>query len=223
MLKGCSLFVEFDDFRLQFVQVRALEVILLILLLQKRQVLLNLLLFGQVQLALHSRQSLNLGVLGDFALELLSFDPFAQHVDLVLVEVLDGVDHHLLLSLLHRLILLEDLLLLEELVLLKIGSQSVDFLAEAHLLGVSLVEKRFLLVDQLLLELLFADILELHLPCYLLLNPPLLSLSALMPGFLLMRVLLKQGLILALLPTNPLHGLSIIVLLLRGALVGRVG
>ena len=132
-----------------------------------------------------------MGVLGNFALELLSFDPFAQHVDLVLVEVLDGVDHHLLLSLFHRLIFLEDLLFLKELVLLKIGSQSVDFLTETHLLGVSLVEKRLLLVDQLLLELLLADILELHLPCYLLLNPPLLGLSALMPGFLLMRVLLQ--------------------------------
>ena len=120
MLKGCSLFVEFDDFRLQFVQVRALEVILLVFLLQECQVLLNLLLFGQVQLALHSRQSLNLGVLGNFALELLSFDPFAKHVDLVLVEVLDGVDHHLLLSLLHGLVFLEDLLLLKELVLLKV-------------------------------------------------------------------------------------------------------
>ena len=59
------------------------------------------------------------------------------------------------------------------------------------MLGVSLVKQRLLLVDQLLLELLLADILELHLPCYLLLNPPLLGLSALMPGFLLMRVLLQ--------------------------------
>ena len=106
-----------------------MEIVLLVLLLEQCQVLLNLLLFGQVQLALHSRQSLNLGVLSNFALELLGFDPFAQHVDLVLIEVLDGVDHHLLLSLFHRLIFLEDLLLLKKLVLLKIGSQSVDFLA----------------------------------------------------------------------------------------------
>ena len=101
-------------------QVGALEVVLLVLLLQQVQVPVDLLLLGEIELALHARQGLNLGCLRDLALEFLSLDAFPQHVDLVAVEVLDSVDHQLLLRLFEGLVLHELALLFQKLVLLQI-------------------------------------------------------------------------------------------------------
>ena len=69
-----SLFVETNDFVLQFVQVGALEVVLLVLLLEQVEILLDLLLLRQVKLTLHPREGLDLSHLGDFALKLLGFN-----------------------------------------------------------------------------------------------------------------------------------------------------
>ena len=53
--------------------------------------------------------------MGNFAFELLCLDPLSQHIDLVSIEVLNAVNHLLLLSFLHRLIFDEVLLLIQQL------------------------------------------------------------------------------------------------------------
>ena len=61
-----------------------------------------------------------MGILRDFTLKFLSFNSLSQHADLVFVEVLNSINHHLLLSLFHGLILKEDFFLFEQLVLFKV-------------------------------------------------------------------------------------------------------
>ena len=216
------MFVKTDNFTLQFVQIGALEVVLLVLLFEQEQVLLNLFLLGQIKLSLHAGKGLNLSVLSDLTLKLLVFDALSQHGDLVLVEVLNAVDHHFLLSPLLGLIGSKGLFLVQKLVLFKVGGESVYLLAETHLLSISLVHETFLLVDQLFFEFLLSDLFELHLTLDLAFNPLLLQLLALVLGSLLVRILLNKGLILPLLPANAIHGLFVLCNLLVGLLLWRV-
>lgn len=51
----------------------------------------------------------------NFAFELLCFNSFPQHIDLISIEVLNAVDHLLLLSFLHRLVFNEILLFIQQL------------------------------------------------------------------------------------------------------------
>ena len=52
-------------------QIRTLEIVLLVFLLEQCQVLLDLLLLAQVELTLHPRKSLDLRILGNLSLKLL--------------------------------------------------------------------------------------------------------------------------------------------------------
>lgn len=75
-----------------------------------------------VQFLLHTPQGLRLGLLGNLPFESLIFDAVLEHVDFVLVEGFDGINHLLLLSFLN---LLTDgvlLLLFQQLVLFQFAS-----------------------------------------------------------------------------------------------------
>jgi hypothetical protein len=100
-----------------------------------------------VQLLLHATQGLCLCLLGDLAFKPLVLDAVLQHVDLVFVEGLNGVNHLLLLGLLDPLADGVFLLLFQELVLFQLTGKSVHLLAQPHLLGIPLVHKRLLLID----------------------------------------------------------------------------
>jgi hypothetical protein len=119
LLHSCvkSLFIKFNNFRLQIYQVRRLHIELLILLLEHCQVFLQLHLFLHRDLPLHSRQSLLLSLLGNLAFEALIVDALLQHLDLVLVEGLNVIDHSMLLLLFLFLSLTELTLFFQQFVL----------------------------------------------------------------------------------------------------------
>jgi len=106
-------FVELDDLALQLGQVAALHVVLLVLLLKHGQVLLDLGALLPVQVLAHAAQRLGLRLLCDLPLKALALNALLEHVDLVLVESLNRVDHLLLLRLLLLLALLVLALLLQ--------------------------------------------------------------------------------------------------------------
>ena len=81
-------------------------------------------------------------------------------------------------------------------------------------MGITLVHKALLLIDQILFELLLADLLKFHLTLDLPLNSPLLGLFALRSRLLLVIVGLQKCLILLLLSIYALDGLFILSLLL---------
>jgi hypothetical protein len=101
----------------------------LVFLLQDLQVLLNFFPLRQIQFALHARQGIDLGVLGNFPFELLRLDALPKHVDLIFVKVFNAVHHLLLLGLFQVLVRSECLLLLQQFVLFQVRCQSVHFLA----------------------------------------------------------------------------------------------
>lgn len=80
-----------------------------------------------VQLLLHATQGLCLSLLGNLAFEPLIFNAVLEHVDLVLVEGFNRVNHLLLLGFLHILTDGVLLLLFQKLVLFQLTSQSVYF------------------------------------------------------------------------------------------------
>lgn len=148
---------------LEIDQVGTLQVKLLVLLLEQRQVLLQFKLLLRGYFALHPAQSLLLGLLCNFTFEALSLDALLQHADLVPVKGLNIVDHRLLLLFLLSLSLPELPLLLQQLILLQITGQLVHLLTQPDLLGIPLIHQRLLLVEQLLLELLLPQRRQLHL------------------------------------------------------------
>jgi hypothetical protein len=79
-----------------------------------------------------------------------------------------------------------------------------------------------LLVNQLLLELLFPDLLKLHLARHLPLDTHLLSLLALVARLLLVGVLSEEGLVLLLLALDSINCVFVLIQLLRGLLLRRI-
>jgi len=118
---------------------------------------------------------LGLRLLRHFALEAFGLYSLLEHRDFVLVEALNCIDHFALLLVLLFLGFPEFFLFFEKLVFFKLASQLVDFLAEADLLCVAFVHKGLLLVDELLLKLLFADLSQLDFSLDLLLDTGLLE------------------------------------------------
>ena len=78
------------------------------------------------------------------------------------------------------------------------------------------------MVDKLFLKLLLPDLLQFHFPLDLSLQAGLLCLLGLIFGPLLLVMLLKQSLILLLLPQDALHSLLVLELLLGGGLGRRL-
>lgn len=162
-VKNSSLPIKFYNFRLQVNQIRRLHVELLILLLQHSQVLFQLHLFLHRDLTLHPRQSFLLSLLGNLTFEALSINSLLQHRNFVFVESLNVVNHRCLLPLFTFLSFSKLTLFFQQFIFLKVRSQFIHFLAKSHLLGISFVHQRLLLVQQLLLKLTLSQVLELHL------------------------------------------------------------
>ena len=146
-------------------------------------------------------------LLSDASLESLALNALLKQLHLVLIVGLYRVHHQTTLHLLLHLVLLVFTFLLQKLVLLEFASKFVDFLAEEYLLCVPLVVERFLVREELLLELLLADSLDAGLSLETFLNMSVLVSLLLLSGLELELVLTVESLELLFLSQNTTVGL----------------
>jgi len=189
-------------------RIQVLKIKLLVLLLQEADVSLDLFSLLVSKLFLHLTECLLLCLLCHMPFELFLAYAIFEHVDLVLVVVLDGLNHGALLGDLLVFLLPVVLFLLYQLVFLEVRGELEHLLAEACLLGITLNDLRPLLADHAFFELLLSHLLDLVLPEGNLLSSAQVLLPLCLLELQVHPVLLQQALKLLLLLENPLIGLD---------------
>ena len=162
------LLVEADDLVLQAAGVEVGQVKLVVLLLQKLDVAFDFLPLLVAELPLHLTEGLLLRLLGHLPLELFLIYAILEHINLVLVVILNSLHHRPSLGYFLMFLLLQLLLLFQQFVLFELGGQLEYFLAEPGLLRIALYDLGALLGDHSLLKLLLFHLLDpLFSDCYL--------------------------------------------------------